>query len=70
MTKSKVVVTRESKSGRNVSFHDNSTGKDMTRNQFVKQIENGAYPDHHVRVINGIKTPVSNPDNKKSNNLG
>ncbi len=32
----RVKVTQENSSGRNTKFHDNFTGKDMTRNQFVK----------------------------------
>lgn len=68
MTKS-VVVTSENDSGRNLKFHDNKSGADMTRADFVKQIESGNFSDYHVRVINGIKTPVSNPDGKEGNNL-
>lgn len=42
----------------------------MTRNQFVREIERGNYPNHHIREINGVKTPVSNPDKSEINNLG
>lgn len=66
----RVSVTRESSTGRNLGFHDNYTGANMNRRQFVSQIENGNYPNHHVRVINGVKTPVSNPDRSTRNNLG
>lgn len=69
MTK-RVSVTRESETGRNIAFHDNRTGEDMSRPQFVRQIEGGRYPDHHIRVINGVKTPASNPDKSTRNNLG
>ena len=65
----RVKVTRETETGRNISFHDNFKNKDMTKAQFVKEIENGNYPNYHIRVINGIKTPVSNPDDKTTNNL-
>ena len=41
----------------------------MTRAELVKQIEAGKYPDYHVRKVGGVKTPASNPDGKKSNNL-
>ena len=64
-----VRVTRETPSGRNTLFHDNKKGSDMTRAGFVRQIEQGHYPDYHVRVINDIKTPVSNPDKSTGNNL-
>lgn len=63
-----VKVTSENKTGRNKSFK--STSGDMTRAQFVNRIENGYYPGYHVRKINGVKTPVSNPDKSKGNNLG
>ncbi len=70
MARKRVSVTGESKSGRNQTFHDNYNGSNMTRNQFVRQIEQGNYPNYHVRDINGVKTPVSNPDPKVDNNLG
>ncbi len=41
----------------------------MTRTQFVREIEQGNFDNYHVRKINGIKTPVSNPDDKEGNNL-
>ncbi len=66
----RVSVTHEDSNGRNTHFHDNYTGENMTRSQFVKQIENGSYSNYHVREINGIKTPVSNPDSSSRNNLG
>lgn len=65
-----IEVTRESESGRNQQFVDQKTGETMTRAGFVKQIEQGLRPDYHVRKIDGIKTPASNPDGKKNNNLG
>ena len=34
-----VVVTSEDDFGRNQKFHDNKSGKNMTRVEFVKQIE-------------------------------
>lgn len=40
--------------------------KDMSRQKFVKEIKNGDYP----KTINGIETPVSNPDKSILNNLG
>jgi len=69
MARQRVTVTRESGSGRNQQFHDNYTGQDMTRPQFVREIESGNYENYHVREINGLKTPVSNPDGTKNNNL-
>jgi hypothetical protein len=64
-----VVVTVESESGRNQKFHDNKSGKNMSRAEFVKEIESGNFDDYHIRKVNGLKTPVSNPDKKEGNNL-
>jgi len=66
----RITVTQESDTGRNEKFHDNYTGRDMTRPHFVREIETGNYPHYHVRNINGIDTPVSNPDSSENNNLG
>lgn len=66
----KIVVTKESNSGRNTQFLDNQTGKEMTRGGFVKEIKSGNYPGFHVRKINDVLTPCSNPDKSEKNNLG
>lgn len=66
----RISVTSENSTGRNITFHDNYTGANMTRAQFVRQINNGNYENYHVRNINGVATPVSNPDGSSRNNLG
>lgn len=66
----RITVTRETSTGRNTNYHDNRTGRDMTRSQFVREIRNGNYDHYHIRNINGIATPVSNPDGSTNNNLG
>lgn len=68
--KGRVEVTRESDSGRNQRFRDTRTGNEMSRQEFVSRIKRGDYPDYHVRNIDGVDTPASNPDGKESNNLG
>ena len=70
MGRKRIKVTNQSTTSRNKTFHDNFTNADMTRTQFVNQIESGNYDNYHVRNINGIKTPVSNPDKATNNNLG
>jgi len=70
MPRKTVRTTKESDTGRNVLFLDKSTNERMTRAQFVKKIEMGQYSKYHIREINGVKTPVSNPDGKEYNNLG
>ena len=66
----RISVTQESETGRNQKFHDNYTDANMTRAGFVRAIEAGNYPNYHIREINGIKTPASNPDQSERNNLG
>ena len=56
-------------SGHHQKFHDNNSGKNMTRAEFVKEIEGGNFNDYHIRKVNGLKTPVSNPDRSEGNNL-
>lgn len=68
--KKNIRVTSESSSGRNKKFLDPSTNRTMTRAQFADKIENGKYSGYHVRKINGLRTPVSNPDRSEGNNLG
>lgn len=64
-----IKVIKENKTGRNEKFIKQN-GEEMTRAQFVKEIESGKQPDYHIRNINKLKTPVSNPDKKEGNNLG
>ncbi len=68
--RNRVTVTQESETGRNERFHDNSTGADMTRAGFVREIKRGTYDNYYVREINGVPTPCSKPDSNKNNNLG
>lgn len=69
MAKNVISITQNS-TGRNITFKDISSGTKMTRSQFVTKIENNKYSDYHIRTINGIKTPCSNPDKSERNNLG
>ena len=69
MARPRVRVTSESETGRNQTFIDTRTGDTMTRAQFAREIQAGNYANYHVRVINGVKTPASNPDGKTDNNL-
>ena len=69
MARKRISVKKEDDNGRNQAFRDNYTGTDMSRVQFVKAIKNGQYTNYHVRNINGVETPVSNPDQSTNNNL-
>lgn len=70
MNRKSVKVVAESSSGRNTKFLDTKTRRIMSSPQFVKAIENGVYEGYHVRKINGVKTPCSNPDDSTKDNLG
>lgn len=70
MGNKRVKVVSENESGKNIKFHDNRLNLDMTDKQFIKRIENGEYANYHVRKINGVKYPASNPDSTRNNNLG
>ena len=65
----RISVIKENDSGRNESFKDNFKNKTMSRAEFVKEIKKGNYPDYHIRKINNVLTPVSNPDKTRNNNL-
>lgn len=69
MSAKRITVIEERDSGRNERFRDNTTGRTMSRSEFVSKIENGDYSKYHVRVVHGLKTPVSNPDHTENNNL-
>ncbi len=65
----RIIVTSEDKNGRNTDFYDTYEHRSMTREKFVRDIERGKYDNYHVRNINGVPTPCSNPDKSKNNNL-
>ena len=69
MARKRISVTSEDNNGRNQSFRDNYTGETMSRKKFVSKINTGNYDNYHVRKINGVDTPVSNPDSSRNNNL-
>lgn len=66
----RITTILETNTGRNKKFRDNYNNQIMSRTQFVEKINDKNYNNYHVRVINGIATPCSNPDNSTKNNLG
>lgn len=70
MAGKRLKVTQESETGRNQRFRDTRTSEEMSRSEVVRRIEQGEYKNYHIREINGIKTPASNPDGSEANNLG
>ncbi len=72
MAKGKVEVIKENETGRNILFQNMGNHEIMTLGQFVNRIENknSVYSEnYYVRLQNGIKTPVSKPNNIKYDNL-
>ncbi len=67
--KKDIRVTEESSTGRNQSFKAPGHAE-MSRAQLVSEIRAGEFAGYHIRVINGVATPVSNPDRSEGNNLG
>lgn len=65
-----LMVIEKSRSGRNTLFLDTLTGEILHASVVVQRIKNGAYPRCHLRLINGIETPVTNPDGIEWGNLG
>lgn len=65
-----VIVLKEDERGRNEIFFDLEKKVILTAVEFVAQIEAGQYPNYTVKMVHGIATPVSNPDSRKTNNLG
>jgi hypothetical protein len=69
IAKNKITVTHESETGRNTRFDVPGQG-DISRQALVQQIRAGQPADYHLRVINGLATPVSNPNGSDCDNLG
>ncbi len=65
-----VIVLQEGEKGRNVLFYDTVKKQILSAGEFVALIEGAQYPDYAVKTIHGVPTPVSNPDNRGTNNLG
>jgi hypothetical protein len=70
MSRGRLRVTAQTASGRNTRFADRRTSRSLSRQELVRRIRRGAYPNYHIRMINGVATPVSNPDRSVQNNLG
>ena len=67
--KSRITVTSESDTGRNTRFNVPGHGE-VSRRELVQQIRHGERDGYHVRIINGLATPVSNPNSSGTDNLG
>ena len=68
--KDKVVVIKESKKGKNLSYLDIDNSIIMSRMEFIENIKAAKYPNYEIRSIKGDEIPVSKKDKKILNNLG
>lgn len=64
-----VIKLAEDDKGRNSHFFDFDKKEGLTRENFVAAIKDGKYPKYHIRNVDGIEYPASNPDDKSGNNL-
>lgn len=63
----RIKSVKENPTGRNTLFEID--GKIKTRAVLVNEIKQGKYDKYHIRNINGVDTPVSNPDKSENNNI-
>ncbi len=64
-----IIVLAEDEKGRNEIFFDLVKKQVFTRSEFVSLIQAKEYLGYTVKNINGVETPVSNPDGRRTNNL-
>ena len=57
-----VIVLEENKKGENILFLDALNRKTLTRNEFVRRIKEGIYPNYEIRLIAGKEIPCSKKD--------
>ena len=72
MKNKKLRMTQETDTGLNTKFVNIESGRQVTREHVIKQIEKGnpSYSDYHVvKNPNGPNYVRSNPDGKAKNNL-
>lgn len=66
----KVVVIKESKKGKNLSYFDIENKIVLSKQEFVASIRDGKYPHYEIRIVDGDEIPVSKKDKDVPNNLG
>ncbi len=74
MAKSKLIVTRETKTGRNVQFQDTRNNRIMSDKELISRLKTGSSSyneDYCVKHDKNRKEYVSSkPDGNEKNNLG
>ncbi len=74
MSKKKLIVTKENKTGRNIEFQDVGNNRKMSNTELIKRLKTGKSiynEDYCVKHDkNGSEYVSSKPDGNKNNNLG
>lgn len=73
MSKGKLIVTKETKTGENIEFQNTGNNEKLTKDELISRLETGnsAYnEDYYIKHQDGNKYIVSKPDGNKKNNLG
>lgn len=60
--KNKIVVIKESKKGKNLSYFDIGNKIVLSKQEFVASIRGGNYPRYEIRIIDGDEIPASKKD--------
>lgn len=68
--KNKIVVIKESKKGKNLSYFDIENKIVLSKQEFVDSIRDGKYPRYEIRIVDGDEIPTSKKDKDVPNNLG
>ena len=74
MAKSKLIVTKETNTGRNIEFQDTRNNRIMSDKELISRLETGnsSYNEDYCvkHDKNGNKYVSSKPDGNEKNNLG
>ena len=74
MTKPKVIVTKETKTGRNIEFQDTRNNRIMSNRELIGRLKTGnsSYNEDYClkHDKNGKEYISSKPDGNEKNNLG
>ena len=73
MSKGKLIVIKETKTGENIEFQNTGNNEKLTKAELISRLERGnsAYnEDYYIKHQDGNKYIVSKPDGNKKNNLG
>ena len=73
MSKGKLVVIKETKTGENIEFQNTGNNEILSKSELIYRLEKGnsSYnEDYYIKHQNGNKYIVSKPDGDKKNNLG